>query len=219
MSLPELIEIVPLAGPVAADISVPGSKSLTNRALILAALAEGETTLRGALWSEDTQVMVDSLRRLGFQVAVEEDPRDSSNRTLRVRGQGGRIPNAGNASQPLELFVGNAGTAARFLAALVCLGNGVLSPARNAAHVGAPPGRLVQRSPPVRLPRRIRKRPAARHCFWNRSAPGGRLRRQYRRKLPICFRAHALRAQRRLEGGPGRAESRRSALRSLDATG
>ena len=50
-----------------AEITVPGSKSLTNRALILAALAGGETTLRGALWSEDTQVMVDSLQRLGFR--------------------------------------------------------------------------------------------------------------------------------------------------------
>jgi 3-phosphoshikimate 1-carboxyvinyltransferase len=125
MSLPELIEIVPPAHPIAADITVPGSKSLTNRALILAALSEGETILRGALWSEDTQVMVESLRRLGFQVAVEMDANDSSNRTLRVRGEGGKIPNGGTASQPLELFVGNAGTAARFLAALVCLGSGV----------------------------------------------------------------------------------------------
>jgi 3-phosphoshikimate 1-carboxyvinyltransferase len=124
MPLPELIEIVPPPHPVAAEITVPGSKSLTNRALILAALGEGETTLTGALWSEDTQVMVDCLRRLGFQVAVENDPKDSSNRMLRVRGHGGKIPHAGTASQPLELFVGNAGTAARFLAALVCLGNG-----------------------------------------------------------------------------------------------
>jgi 3-phosphoshikimate 1-carboxyvinyltransferase len=125
MPLPELIEIVPPARPVTADITVPGSKSLTNRALILAALSTGPTTLRGALWSEDTQVMVESLRRLGFRVEVEEDDRESCNRTLRVRGEGGRIPNAGTASQPLELFVGNAGTAARFLAALVCLGRGV----------------------------------------------------------------------------------------------
>ena len=70
MGIPEMIEIVPLEKPVVAEITVPGSKSLTNRALILAALADGATTLRGALWSEDTQVMVDSLQRLGFEIAV-----------------------------------------------------------------------------------------------------------------------------------------------------
>jgi len=49
MSLPDLIEIIPLAEPIRAQITVPGSKSITNRALILAALAEGETVLKGAL--------------------------------------------------------------------------------------------------------------------------------------------------------------------------
>jgi 3-phosphoshikimate 1-carboxyvinyltransferase len=125
MALPELIELAPLAEPVVAQITVPGSKSITNRALILAALAEGEVTLRGALWSEDTQVMVDSLQRLGFQVRAEPDPAELCNRTLVVGGLGGKIPNAGAAGRPLELFVGNAGTAARFLSALVCLGGGV----------------------------------------------------------------------------------------------
>jgi 3-phosphoshikimate 1-carboxyvinyltransferase len=51
MPLPDLIEIVPLREPVHARVTVPGSKSITNRALILAALSEGETILRGALWS------------------------------------------------------------------------------------------------------------------------------------------------------------------------
>ncbi|MEY4386568.1 MAG: hypothetical protein RLY20_1851 [Verrucomicrobiota bacterium] len=125
MPLPDLIEIVPLAKPVQAEITVPGSKSITNRALILAALAEGETTLRGALWSEDTEVMTAALRDLGFQIEVEADPAEACNRTIRVVGQGGRIPRAGTAAKPLELFVGNAGTAARFLAAMVCLGDGV----------------------------------------------------------------------------------------------
>lgn len=125
MPLPDLIEIVPLAKPVRADITVPGSKSITNRALILAALAEGEVTLTGALWSEDTQVMVEALKVLGFEVKVEADAVEYCNRTITVKGQGGRIPNAGTAERPLELFVGNAGTAARFLAALVCLGDGV----------------------------------------------------------------------------------------------
>lgn len=124
MPLPSLIEIIPPAGPIRAEIAVPGSKSLTNRALVLAALAEGVTTLRGALWSEDTQVMTDCLRRLGFEVRVEADPAEDANRTLVVHGQGGSIPRAGTPEAPLELFVGNAGTAARFLAALVCLGRG-----------------------------------------------------------------------------------------------
>ncbi|MFO1497718.1 MAG: 3-phosphoshikimate 1-carboxyvinyltransferase [Verrucomicrobiota bacterium] len=123
--LPDQIELVPPAQPVAAKIAVPGSKSITNRALILAALGRGSLQLRGALWSEDTQVMVDSLQRLGFDLEVAVDPDEAANRLIRVTGQGGVIPKAGSEANPLELFVGNAGTAARFLAALACLGNGV----------------------------------------------------------------------------------------------
>ena len=124
MSLPDLIEIIPLAEPIRAQITVPGSKSITNRALILAALAQGETVLKGALWSEDTQVMVNALRKLGFEVKVEPDPEEFCNRTILVEGQGGKIPQAGTEEVPLEIFVGNAGTVARFLAPLVCLGRG-----------------------------------------------------------------------------------------------
>ncbi|KAB2669890.1 MAG: hypothetical protein DVB31_05360 [Verrucomicrobia bacterium] len=124
MSLPDLIEIEPLAAPAAAAITVPGSKSITNRALVLAALG-GQTTLTGALWSDDTRVMVDCLVRLGFAVKVEPDAAESANRTITVTGLGGRIPRAGTESEPLVLFVGNAGTAARFLATFVCLGHGV----------------------------------------------------------------------------------------------
>lgn len=123
--LPDLIEIVPLDKPVHAEITVPGSKSITNRALVLAALADGEVTLDGALWSEDTQVMVDCLQRLGFDVRVELDPNEICNRAITVCGRSGEIPNAGTTEKPLELFVGNAGTAARFLSAMVCLGRGV----------------------------------------------------------------------------------------------
>src|SRR6185295_6211316 len=125
MPLPDLIEIVPLDKPVHAEITVPGSKSITNRALVLAALAEGETTLQGALWSEDTQVMVECLQELGFMVNVAPDPDEVCNRTITVYGQGGNIPGGGTLENPLELFVGNAGTAARFLTAMVCLGQGV----------------------------------------------------------------------------------------------
>lgn len=125
MALPDLIEIVPLAAPVRAEITVPGSKSITNRALILAALADGEVTLKGALWSEDTQIMVECLQELGFMVNVDADPDEFCNRTITVYGTGGAVPPGGTESQPLDLFVGNAGTAARFLAAFVCLGKGV----------------------------------------------------------------------------------------------
>ncbi|MCU0772054.1 MAG: hypothetical protein MUE94_09855 [Verrucomicrobia bacterium] len=124
MPLPPLIEIVPLTVPVEAAITVPGSKSITNRALVLAVLADGEVTLRGALWSEDTQVMTEALRRMGFDLRIEPDPHESCNRQITVQGQNGRIPRTGTPREPLELFVGNAGTAARFLAALCCLGQG-----------------------------------------------------------------------------------------------
>src|SRR5437899_12445197 len=104
MPLPDLSEIVPLDKPVRAEITVPGSKSITNRALILAALADGETSLEGALWSEDTQVMVEALRKLGFEVNVEPDAQEFCNRTVRIKGRGGKIPNAGTVEEPLELF-------------------------------------------------------------------------------------------------------------------
>jgi 3-phosphoshikimate 1-carboxyvinyltransferase len=125
MPLPPVIEIVPLDKRVTATITVPGSKSITNRALILAALAQGEVILRGALWSEDTQVMADCLQELGFMVNVANDPDEPSNRTITVYGKGGSVPSGGTEERPLELFVGNAGTAARFLSAFVCLGKGV----------------------------------------------------------------------------------------------
>ncbi|MBN8247805.1 MAG: 3-phosphoshikimate 1-carboxyvinyltransferase [Verrucomicrobia bacterium] len=125
MPLPELIEIVPPSDRAPSRITAPGSKSITNRALILAAQAQGEVVLRGALWSEDTEVMVDCLRRLGFEVTVDAEPEEPANRTMRVLGQGGHIPGGGTPETPLELHVGNAGTAARFLAAMVCLGPGV----------------------------------------------------------------------------------------------
>ena len=87
MSLPDLIEIVPLEKPIHAEVAVPGSKSITNRVLILAALAEGETVLQGALWSEDTQIMVECLQEIGFMVNVAPDPNEFCNRTITVYGK------------------------------------------------------------------------------------------------------------------------------------
>ncbi len=108
------IEIKPLSAPPDVTIAVPGSKSITNRALLLAALADGVSTLDNALFSEDSHWFVECLRRLGF--SVEQD--DARN-TLTVHGLSGSIP-----AQTADLFVGNAGTAARFLTAAVCLGDG-----------------------------------------------------------------------------------------------
>jgi 3-phosphoshikimate 1-carboxyvinyltransferase len=125
MTLPEVVEIVAPGRVAPVRVTVPGSKSLTNRALVLAALAEGTTTLRGALWSEDTEIMVEALRALGFSVSVQKDAAEAGNRTIAVNGLGGRIPNAGTLSAPLEIYVGNAGTVARFLMAMLCLGGGV----------------------------------------------------------------------------------------------
>jgi 3-phosphoshikimate 1-carboxyvinyltransferase len=122
--LPDLIEVSPPSGQKESKVVLPGSKSLTNRALILAALAGAPVVLRGALWSEDTQAMVECLERLGFGVVVADDPAEPANRTLTVQGAGGRIPNAGTPDKPLELFVENAGTAARFLPPMLCLGHG-----------------------------------------------------------------------------------------------
>ena len=124
MSLPEVIEIVPLASSPEMEITVPGSKSITNRYLILAALANGEVRLDNALWSEDTQVMVDALRLLGYKIEVNLGSGESGNRNLIIEGRGGSIPKGGTPEDPMELFVGNAGTAARFLTAFLCLGKG-----------------------------------------------------------------------------------------------
>ena len=77
----------PLGRPVDGTVVVPGSKSITNRALVCAALAEGTSTLIGALDSEDTRVMIESLGRLGIRV----EPHDEG-KTLVVYGCGGRIP-------------------------------------------------------------------------------------------------------------------------------
>jgi 3-phosphoshikimate 1-carboxyvinyltransferase len=108
------LEIRPLAGPIHATPALPGSKSLTNRALVVAALAVGSSTLRGALDSDDTRHMVAALGRLGFSVHW-----DRSAATISVAGRNGEIP-----AKRADLFGGNAGTAVRFLTSLVSLGRG-----------------------------------------------------------------------------------------------
>ena len=113
VEMPHSIEIQP-TGPLRATIRPPGSKSITNRALVCAALAEGQSVLTGALDSEDTRVMIEALRRLG--IAIEHDPPTA---TVRVIGCGGRLPAATS-----DLDVANSGTTARFLTAMLALGQG-----------------------------------------------------------------------------------------------
>ena len=93
-------------------VALPGSKSLSNRALLLAALARGETRVEHALDSDDTRVMVAALRQLGVGIAGE-----LAEGTLRVAGCGGPLPGGAH-----TLFLGNAGTAMRPLAAGVAGG-------------------------------------------------------------------------------------------------
>ena len=109
MSLPDLLPILPFMSPARGDVTLPGSKSLTNRALLLAALCDQPVTLTGALFSEDTHLMAEALRQLGFTVSADE-----SAHTLRVSDQANGFKN----ENPVDLFVGLAGTAARFLTAL-----------------------------------------------------------------------------------------------------
>ena len=87
--LPDILAVRPFTRPARGGVALPGSKSLTNRALLLSALCDGTVTLTGALFSEDTRIMAEALRRLGF--GVEED--EASHR-IRVEGRGGRIPAA-----------------------------------------------------------------------------------------------------------------------------
>ena len=113
----EAIEITPVARPINGRIRPPGSKSITNRALVCAALAEGRSRLTGALKSEDTEVMVTALRELGIAVNVSDVSDDGT--TIVVEGCGGKIPSKG-----AELYVANSGTSVRFLTALVALATG-----------------------------------------------------------------------------------------------
>lgn len=110
----DAVEIQPVDGPVLATVRPPGSKSITNRALVCAALARGRSVLTGALDSEDTRVMIAALRQLGIDVAVED-----AGSTLAVAGCDGVIP-----VKHAELFVANSGTTMRFLTAMVALGQG-----------------------------------------------------------------------------------------------
>lgn len=95
-------------------VSVPGSKSITNRALLLAALGNGESTIRGIQFSDDSRHFLSCLKDLGFKVEIDE-----AECIARINGLGGKIPN-----KKAKINVGSAGTAARFLTAFLGMSEG-----------------------------------------------------------------------------------------------
>jgi 3-phosphoshikimate 1-carboxyvinyltransferase len=108
------IVLEPITRPFHIRLTPPGSKSLTNRALVLAALADGTSDLSNVLFADDTLVMLDCLTRLGFEVEI-----DRASHVVRIGGRGGQVP-----SSTADLFCGNSGTTIRFLAGLCSLGKG-----------------------------------------------------------------------------------------------
>ena len=111
---PEELEIQPLDHPVDATVQIPGSKSVTNRALLVAALADGTSGIQNPLFSDDSYWLLDSLTRLGFTSHADREAG-----SVKIQGQRGIIPKGG-----VELYVGNAGTVARFLPPVLALGDG-----------------------------------------------------------------------------------------------
>ncbi|MBX7103738.1 MAG: 3-phosphoshikimate 1-carboxyvinyltransferase [Gemmataceae bacterium] len=114
---PDRLAIEPISRPAYASVSVPGSKSMTNRALVLAALASqsGPGLIHGALQCDDSEVMIESLGRLGFEITV-----DWHNERISVAHHSGALIPADHA----DLFCDNSGTTMRFLTALVAAGRG-----------------------------------------------------------------------------------------------
>jgi 3-phosphoshikimate 1-carboxyvinyltransferase len=111
---PAELEVRPLDARPDATVRVPGSKSLTNRALVCAALAQGSSILRGALAADDTEAMTGCLRALGVELEADWDDAE-----LFVKGVGGRVPPG-----PARVDVRQSGTTARFVAPLLALGSG-----------------------------------------------------------------------------------------------
>ena len=139
---------IPAEKPIDATVTLPGSKSLTNRALVAAALADGVSVLSGVLLADDTRLMIEALRSLGVAITVDEghgpkageplsrasetvpspesDPSQIANRQspihhplTEVTGLGGHVP-----VDEADIFCGNAGTVMRFVTALCALGYG-----------------------------------------------------------------------------------------------
>lgn len=111
----KIYSVKPVDRPVAIEVEVPGSKSITNRALLMAAMGNGESVLRGVLFSDDSSYFLQALEKLGFEIEVREEER-----TVRIVGRGGQIPR-----KDTEVYVGSAGTAARFLTAFLAMSDGI----------------------------------------------------------------------------------------------
>jgi len=111
---PDRLAIEPIVGPLDADVAVPGSKSLTNRALLCAALAAGRSELRGALRADDTEAMAGCVAALGARVDADWDAA-----TVAVDGTGGRLRPG-----PVTVDARMSGTTARFVAPVLALGSG-----------------------------------------------------------------------------------------------
>lgn len=110
----ETYTVKKLDGHTPLTAEVPGSKSITNRALLLAALSDGECTVRGALFSDDSRAFLSCLADLGFDLQIDEEAK-----TVRVRGTGGAVPR-----ENAEINVRSAGTAARFLTVMLAFAGG-----------------------------------------------------------------------------------------------
>jgi 3-phosphoshikimate 1-carboxyvinyltransferase len=108
-------KIIPLGNQLNASILLPGSKSITNRALILSACCSGNTTLEHALESEDTQIMIDALRNLGVSIKYGGIG-ESDKYQMIVAGVNGKL-----LTRNADIYVGNSGTSIRFLTALLAL--------------------------------------------------------------------------------------------------
>jgi len=113
--LPEVLAIEPIDRPVDADVAIPGSKSITNRALVAAALAEGTSRLTGVLDADDTRAMLGVIAELGAGVTARAEPG-----SYQVEGTGGVL-----APGPRTLDVRMSGTTARFATPLAARGSGV----------------------------------------------------------------------------------------------
>ena len=110
----DVYKVHKLDKPIDWVVEVPGSKSMTNRALLMAALADGKTTLKGVLFSDDSRYFLGALKALGFAVDVDETAK-----VVTVVGLNGKLPVTEG-----EIYVGSAGTAARFLTAMLALSEG-----------------------------------------------------------------------------------------------
>ena len=183
------VRIEPITRPFKLTLSPPGSKSLTNRVLVLAALSDGDCELDNVLFADDTLVMLECLARLGFEPQI-----DLRRVGCAVTGRGGTIP-----ANSAELFCGNSGTTIRFLAALCALGRGTFNldgiphaaaADRAARRPAQKPGRADQLRDARRIPahrrsgrrparrvdplRRAQSRNSSRPCFRSPRTPGTR---------------------------------------------